>query len=106
MNTAPVITAAPAFAAFIGLDRSDAKLDICLQVPDAGRLEHSTLDNAPEQPEQIAAWLETLRTRFAGQPLALCLEKPAGGLLHHFLSYDFVVLLSTTEIGDQSPAAQ
>jgi transposase len=77
------------FAAFIGLDRSDAKLDLCLQVPGAGRPEHSTLDNTPEQ---IASWLETLRTRFAGQPVALCLEQPAGGLLHHLLGYDFVVL--------------
>jgi hypothetical protein len=89
VNTAPVITAAPAFAAFIGLDRSDARLDLCLQVADAGKLEHSTLDNTPEQ---ITPWLEALRTRFGGQPVALCLEQPAGGLLHHFLSYDFVVL--------------
>ena len=89
MNTAPVITAATAFAAFIGLDRSDAKLDLCLQVPGAGKPEHSILDNTPEQ---IASWLEALRTRFDGQPIALCLEQPAGGLLHHLLSYDFVVL--------------
>ena len=78
-----------AFAAFIGLDRSDAKLDLCLCVPGTGELEHSSIDNTPEQ---IAPWLETLRKRFAGQPVALCLEQPAGGLLHHFLSYDFVVL--------------
>jgi Transposase len=91
MNTAAVTVAATpmAFAAFVGVDRSDAKLDLCLQVPGTVELEHSTLDNTPEQ---IALWLNALRTRFAGQRVALCLEQPAGGLLHHFLSCDFVVL--------------
>jgi len=80
---------APTFAAFIGLDRSDAKLDLCLFVPSTAAPESSVLDNTPEQ---IAPWLESLRTRFNGQKVALCLEQPAGGLLHHLLSYDFVVL--------------
>ena len=76
-------------AAFIGLDRSDAKLDVCLYVPSAQEPEYSTLENTPEQ---IAPWLEGLRVRFNGQKIALCLEQPAGGLLAHLLGYDFVVL--------------
>ena len=77
------------FAAFIGLDRSDTKLDICLQMPGVKTPEYSVLDNTPEQ---IAPWLEMLRRRFAGQKVALCLEQPARGLLHHLLGCDFVVL--------------
>ena len=77
------------FAAFIGLDRSDATLDLCLFVPGAGEAEYSTLDNTAEQ---LAPWLEALRRRFNGEKVALCLEQPAGGLLAHLLGYDFVVL--------------
>ena len=80
---------APTFAAFIGLDRSDAKLDLCLQVPGVEQPEYATIDNTPEA---IAPWLETVGTRFGGQSVAVCLEQPAGGLVHHLLSCDFVVL--------------
>ena len=79
----------PAFAAFIGLDRSDAKLDLCLQVPDAEPPEYTTIDNTPEQ---IAPYLEVLRARFQGAKVALCLEQPAGGLLYHFLNCDWLVV--------------
>jgi hypothetical protein len=66
----------PTFTAFIGLDRSDAKLDLCLQVPGTGETQHSSIDNTPEQ---IAPWLEALRTRLGGQTVALCMEQPTGG---------------------------
>jgi transposase len=77
------------FTAFIGLDRSDEQLDLCLQVPGTAEPEYSVLDNTPEQ---IAPWLETLRQRFQGAKVALCLEQPAGGLLYHFLGWDFVTV--------------
>lgn len=90
---------APVFAAFIGLDRSDAKLDLCLlsageETPHA---EFSVLENTPEK---IAAWLIEQRTRFAGQPVALALEQPAPGLLAHLQAHggDFVTLFALNPV--------
>ena len=79
----------PAFAAFIGIDRSDAKLDFCLQVPGAAQSEYSILENTPET---VAPWLEALRVRFNGGKVAVCIEQPAGGLLYHFLNCQWLVV--------------
>jgi transposase len=88
----PTMDSSTPFAAFVGLDRSDAKLDLCVCVPTTGEREYSTLDNTPEQ---IAPWLQALRVHFsaqikAGQQVALCLEQPAGGLLYHFLNCEWL----------------
>src|SRR4029453_15151569 len=58
------------FAAFIGLDWADATHAIGLQAagPEPrppGMLEHT--------PEAIDAWARALRSRFGGQPIAVCL---------------------------------
>jgi len=76
-------------AAFVGLDRSDQELDLCLYVPHSKEPEFSVIDNTPEQ---LAPWLESLSTRFQGAKVALCLEQPAGGLLYHFLHCDWLVV--------------
>jgi len=79
---------APPFAACIGLDRSDRQIDICLHVP-GSTPQYLVLDN---KPETILPWLDTLRQNFGGQPVALCLEQPAGGLLHLLTGHDFLTL--------------
>jgi hypothetical protein len=65
------------FAACIGIDWADAKHDICLQAAGSEKRECSTLDH---QPDTINEWVSTLRTRFKGQPIAICLELNKGGL--------------------------
>jgi transposase len=78
-----------AFAAFIGLDWADAKHDICLQVAGSARREFLQLEH---RPEVIDAWGCTLRTRFNGQPLAICLELNKGPIVSALQNYDFLVL--------------
>jgi transposase len=56
------------YAAFVGLDWDDSKYDICLV--DA----------------------TTLRTRFGGRKVAVCLEQSRGPLIFALLKYDFLVL--------------
>ena len=87
LTTTP--TSSSHFAAFVGLDRSDEELDLCLHVPGGKEPEYSVIDNTPEQ---LAPWLEALRLRFNGRKVALCLEQPAGGLLYHFLGCDWLVV--------------
>ena len=77
------------FAAFIGLDWADAKHDICLQVAGSAHREFFVLEH---RPEAIDAWVQTLRTRFNGQPVAVCLELKKGPIVSALRTYDFLVL--------------
>jgi hypothetical protein len=67
-----------AFAAFLGLDWADATHDVCLQAAGAERRELLILEHSPEA---IDAWVQTLRTRFHGQPVAVCLELHKGPIV-------------------------
>src|SRR5262244_957590 len=78
-----------AFAAFVGLDWADAKHDICLQAAGTERREFLVLEH---RPEAIDAWVQTLRTRFNGQPVAVCLELTKGPIVSALRTYDFLVL--------------
>ena len=78
-----------AFAAFVGLDWADAKHDVCLQAAGAAQREFLSLEHSPEE---INAWVQTLRTRFHGQPVAVCLELTKGPIVSALRTYDFLVL--------------
>src|SRR5713101_3672316 len=78
-----------ACAAFIGIDWADAKHDICLQAAGTAKRECFQLDHTPEA---IEAWVTTLRTRFSGQPVAVCRELTKGPLVSALRKYDFLVL--------------
>jgi transposase len=77
------------FAAFVGIDWADAKHDICLQAAGTAKRECFQLDHTPEA---MAAWVTTLRTRFRGQPVAVCLELTKGPIVSALRKYDFLVL--------------
>src|SRR5919197_739873 len=77
------------FAAFVGIDWADAKHDGCLQA--AGAAPRECVQLAPT-PEAIDAWVTTLRTRFHGHPVALCLALTTGPLVSALRTYDFLVL--------------
>jgi transposase len=77
------------FAACIGLDWADAKHDLCLQAAGTAKRERFQLEHTPEA---IDAWVTTLRTRFNGHPVAVCLELDKGPLVSALRTYDFLVL--------------
>src|SRR5215510_12272078 len=77
------------FAAFVGIDWADANHDICLQATGAAKRECFQLEHTPEA---IDAWVTTLRKRFHGQPVAICLELNKGPLVFALRKYDFLVL--------------
>ena len=78
-----------AFAAFLGLDWADANHDVCLQAAGSERREFLVLEHSPEA---IDAWVQTLRTRFHGEPVAVCLELKQGPIVSALRQYDFLVL--------------
>jgi transposase len=77
------------FAAFVGIDWADAKHDVCLQAVGSATGECSQLDH---QPEAIDAWARALQERFAGRPVAVCLELNKGPLVYALRQYAFLVL--------------
>src|SRR5215475_2191802 len=77
------------FAAFIGIDWADARHDGCLQAAGTAKRECFELEHTPEA---IDAWVTALRTRFNGQPVAICLELDKGPLVSALRKYDFLVL--------------
>jgi transposase len=80
---------APDFAAFIGIDWADKKHDVCLFTPDASEPEHSVL---PHRPTEITAWAHSLRVRFAGRKIAVCLELSQGPIVSALLEHDIFIL--------------
>jgi transposase len=77
------------FAALIGLDWADAKHDVCLQATGTARREFLSFEHCPEA---IDAWVQTLRTRFHGHPVAVCLELNKGPIVSALRKDDFLVL--------------
>ncbi len=77
------------FAAFIGIDWADVKHDICLQPVNIDTREFDVL---PHRPDAIEQWACSLRKRFQGRPVAVCLEISKGPLVYALQKYDFLVL--------------
>ena len=77
------------FAAYIGIDWSDQKHDLCLIDAATGCKESSILSHSPEA---IDEWVIGLTARFPGQKLAVCLEQSRGPLIFALMKYDFLVL--------------
>ena len=77
------------YAAFIGLDWSDKKHDVCLHVCATGDEESKVIENTPEALDE---WILQLRERFEGRPVAICLEQARGMLVYMLMAHDFITL--------------
>ena len=77
------------FAAFIGLDKSDKKINVTLQQCAGARIERSVIKGGAEA---LHAWVAMMCARFPEQRVAICVEQPAAGLLHALMGYGFIVL--------------
>lgn len=77
------------FAALVGIDWSDRKHDICVVDTATGAQESSVVKHTPES---LNEWAREMRSRFRGEPVAVCLEQSRGSLIYALLKYDFIVL--------------
>ena len=78
-----------AYAAFIGLDKSDRKINVSLQRCRSDKIERSLIVGGAEA---LHSWVAALCARFPHQRVAICLEQPASGLIHALMGYDFIDL--------------
>jgi transposase len=83
------------FSAYIGIDWADQKHDICLQTSNTDAHEFSVLAH---RPDVIEAWALSLKQRFHGQPVAVCLELTKGPLVYALQKYDFLVLFPANPV--------
>ena len=76
-------------AAFVGIDWADAKHEVCLQAGGSDKREFTSLVHTPDA---IDEWAGTLRKRFAGHPVAVCLELNKGPIVYALRKYEFLRL--------------
>jgi transposase len=91
------------FAAFVGLDWGDENHAFSI-LPAAGGVARS--GELQQAPEAITSWVADLRARFAGRPVAVCLEQSRGALVYALMQYDFLVLhpLNPKQLADYRDA--
>lgn len=78
------------FAAHVGIDWADEAHAICLVAGDrSDRKEHGRVEQSAEA---LEAWVQSLRQRFAGGKIAICLEQAKGALIYALIQYDDFVL--------------
>ncbi len=77
------------YAALVAIDWADQQHAVCLLDPSTGEREQTIVKHTPAA---LQEWALGLRQRFAGQPLAVCLEQSRGPLIYALLQYDFFVL--------------
>jgi transposase len=77
------------FAAFIGIDWADEQHAVAVCLAGSERCEVTTLD---QNSQSLDAWAASLRTRFDGRPIAICLEQSRGGLVYALMRFEFLVL--------------
>jgi hypothetical protein len=73
----------PEFAAFVGIDWSDRKHDICSWVPGQVKPERLVIEH---RPEAIQGWAEEMRARFGGAPVAVSVELKEGPIVWALLN--------------------
>jgi transposase len=83
------VAAAPEFAALVAIDWADQKHVWALQVAGSDKCEQGEIMHGPET---VDAWVQSLLERFAGRPIAVCLEQSRGALITLLMKYPNLVL--------------
>src|SRR5262245_3275320 len=76
-------------AAFVGLDWADQKHVVTLQEAGSDQRQRFTVDQTPEA---LQNWIQLLRDRFAGRPVAFAVEQKRGALIYALMHVEFLRL--------------
>ena len=80
----------------VGLDRSDAKSDLCLIDPQSRKiLSQYSISTAPES---LESWVHQLRQEHPDGQIAICFEQPASNLICFFTQFAFFTLFAINPI--------
>jgi transposase len=76
-------------AAFVGLDWADQKHAVALQEAGSDQRQHFALEQSPEA---LQSWIQSLRERFGGRPVAVAVEQKRGALIYALMHAEFLHL--------------
>jgi transposase len=76
-------------AAFVGLDWADQKHAVTLQESGSNQRHRLELDHTPEA---LQSWIQSLRDRFGGRPVAIAVEQKRGALIYALMHVEFLHL--------------
>lgn len=79
----------PNVVAWVGLDWSDQRHEICLQAVDSPQVESFTVE---QKPEALHGWVAELRARFPEGKIVVALEQSRGAVIYALMNYDFLLL--------------
>jgi transposase len=82
-------------AAFVSLDWADQEHAGALQEAGSDQRHHFTLDQTPEA---LQGWVQSLRNRFGGKPVAVAVEQKRGALIYALMHVDFLHLYPVNPI--------
>ena len=77
------------YAALVALDWADKQHAISLYDQSTGQREQGIIKHTPAA---LQEWALSMRHRFDGQPIAVCLEQSRGPLIYALLQYEFLTL--------------
>jgi transposase len=75
------------YAVFVGLDWGSEKHSVALQAAGSKEIERYDLKQSPEA---LHGWLDRLRDKFGGRPVAVAIEQTRGAVIHALMGYAFV----------------
>ena len=76
-------------AAVVGLDWADQKHAVTLQESGSEQRHRLILDHTPEA---LQSWIQSLRDRFGGRPVAIAVEQKRGALIYALMHVEFLHL--------------
>jgi transposase len=82
-------------AAFVGLDWADQKHAVVVQEAGSDQRHRFDLDHTPEA---LQNWIQSLRERFGGRPVAIALEQKRGALIYALMHVEFLHLYPVNPI--------
>jgi transposase len=82
-------------AAFIGLDWADQKHAVTVQESGSDQRHRVTLDHTPEA---LQSWIQSLRVRYGGKPVAIAVEQKRGALIYALMHVEFLHLFPVNPV--------
>jgi transposase len=82
-------------AAFIGLDWADQKHAVTVQESGTDQRHRVTLDHTPEA---LQSWIQSLRVRYGGKPVAIAVEQKRGALIYALMHVEFLHLFPVNPV--------
>jgi transposase len=76
-----------AIAAWIGIDWADKAHEVCEYEVETGRKQSYGIEHSGES---LQEWVNQVRIRYGGKPVAVVLEQARGGLIYALMTTDFI----------------